>query len=82
LGVSSGLFGRILARTGDLDAAVRADRALLDQGPPDAALALDSAETLLDNRHVEHLGSLLRLAVDLARCSGDDATAGRARALW
>jgi len=37
---------------------------------------------LLDNGHVEHLGPLLRLAVDLARRSGDDATAGRARALW
>jgi hypothetical protein len=72
-----GVVGRVLARTGDPDAAVRTYRALLDQGPPDAALALDAAETLLDNGHVERLGPLLRLAVDLARRSGDDAVERR-----
>jgi tetratricopeptide (TPR) repeat protein len=69
------------ARSGDPDAALRTYEALLEQAPTDAALALDAAETLLDNGYQEHARPLLLRARDQARRAGDAQTARRAQAL-
>jgi len=71
----------VQARSGDPDAALRTYQGLLDAAPSDAALALDAAETLLDNGYEEHALSLLRQAHDRARQAGDSTTALRAGAL-
>ncbi len=70
----------VLARAGRADAAALVYRDLLDRDP-DAALALDAAETLLDNGFDGHARDLARRAVDLALGAGDDDLAARARAL-
>ena len=71
----------VQARSGDPEAAMKTYQGLLDAAPADAALALDAAETLLDNGYEGHALSLLRQAQDQARQAGDSITAERARAL-
>ncbi|HMB06916.1 MAG TPA: hypothetical protein VKP69_24670 [Isosphaeraceae bacterium] len=71
----------IQARTGQPDAAVRTYESLLDEATADAALALDAAETLLDNGYAAHARPLLRRAHDQARNSGGRAVADKARVL-
>ena len=70
----------ILARTGQPDAALAVYRQILD-AQPDPALALDAAETMLDNDHDQEAHTLARLAIDLATQAGDQAIANRAEAL-
>jgi tetratricopeptide (TPR) repeat protein len=62
----------ILARTGRPDEAQGAYRALIRPDDPaaGAAMALDAAESFLDNGHVDQARSLLIIAHDLARYSG------------
>jgi tetratricopeptide (TPR) repeat protein len=62
----------ILARAGRPDEALTAYRNLIRaESPADgAALALDGAETLLDNGHVDQARSILLTARDLARSAG------------
>jgi tetratricopeptide (TPR) repeat protein len=71
----------IQARTGQPDAAVRIYESLLNDATADAALALDAAETLLDNGYAAHARPLLRRAHDQARNSGDHAVEDKARVL-
>jgi hypothetical protein len=71
----------IYARTGAPVAAVEAYRALLDQDHDDAALALDAAETLIDNGYHEHARPLLLEASDRARRTGDTETERLAQVL-
>jgi len=65
------------ARAGRPDASALVYRDLLDE-QPDPALALDAAETLLDNDHDDHARALARVALDLATGAGDRAVAARA----
>ena len=62
----------ILARAGRPDEALSAFRALIRPEVPaaGAAMALDAAETLLDNGHLAQAESLLDTARDLARSAG------------
>jgi predicted Zn-dependent protease len=60
----------ILARAGRPEAALDAYRRLIRPDAPGAALALDGAETLLDNGHLDQARSLLDQARDLARSTG------------
>lgn len=69
----------IHARTGNPDAALRTYQELLEHA--DAALALDGAETLLDNDHPEQAIPLLVEARDRARQSGQTAILRRAEQL-
>ncbi len=68
------------ARAGRPDAAAVVYRNLLDESS-DPALALDAAETLVDNGHDDHARALARLALDLAHDAGDLEAAARAAAL-
>ena len=70
----------ILARAGQPDAALAVYRQLLDANPT-ALVALDAAETMLDNGHDDHARTLTRLARDLAQEADDHALADRAEAL-
>jgi hypothetical protein len=49
--------------------------------PTDFALALDAAETLIDNGYPAEARPFLRIAGDQARAAGDTVTARRARAI-
>jgi predicted Zn-dependent protease len=69
------------ARSGEPEAALSTYEALLAERPADAALALDAAETLIDNGYAAHAERLLLRARDAARRSGDEATAQRAESL-
>jgi hypothetical protein len=60
----------ILARAGRPDAALHAYRGLIRPDAAGAALALDGAETLLDNGHLDQARSLLDQALNLARSAG------------
>jgi tetratricopeptide (TPR) repeat protein len=71
----------IYARTGAPAAASQAYQELLDQDPSNAALALDAAETLIDNGYVEHARPFLDQAVLRARQAGDHEIARRVEAL-
>jgi len=71
----------IQARSGRPDAALRAYLALLSRPGSDAALALDGAETLLDNGHPEQALPLLLEARTRARQAGDGETLRTAEAL-
>jgi hypothetical protein len=71
----------ILARSGRPDASSLVYRNLLGRSPADAALALDAAETLLDNGFEDQARELARLAAEVARESGDAEIAERAEAL-
>ncbi|WP_435009504.1 hypothetical protein P12x_000758 [Tundrisphaera lichenicola] len=71
----------ILARAGRPDASALVYRNLLDRSPSDAALALDAAETLLDNGFDDHARELARLALEVAREVGDLEVAERAETI-
>jgi hypothetical protein len=71
----------LLARAGDGDAALRAYRTLVRPDAAGAALALDAAETLLDNGHLEQAHSLVAIARDLARSTGRHWIEHRAQAI-
>jgi tetratricopeptide (TPR) repeat protein len=71
----------VLARTGRPDDALRAYQDLLASSPGDAALALDGAETLLDNSYPEHARPLLLEARNRAIAAGDQQIHARADAL-
>lgn len=71
----------ILARTGDPEGAVEQYEQVLAQDPGNAALALDAAETLLDNGYPAHALPLLDRALERARRSGDRSLAERAERL-
>ena len=62
----------ILARTGRPDGALSAYRTLVRADDPaaGAVMALDAAESLLDNGHVDQARSLLEIAIDLAHSTG------------
>ncbi len=73
----------ILSRTGAPDSAADTFRRLVAQAEPSraAAVALDAAETLLDNGHTALATEFLLEARDRAYDSGDQATLARAEAL-
>jgi len=71
----------VLARAGRPDDALVVYWNLLDQAPTDPALALDAAETLLDNGFEDQGRELARLAAGIARRVGDQEIAGKAQAL-
>ena len=71
----------ILARSGRPDEALSAYQTLLSRFECDAGLALDGAETLIDNGHAEQALVLLREAKAVAGRSGDVPTLRRAEAL-
>jgi tetratricopeptide (TPR) repeat protein len=60
----------IFARTGRADDAVRLYLQLIEDSDRPAPVALDAAETLLDNNHVDEAIPLLRLASELASDTG------------
>ncbi len=68
------------ARVGRPDAAEVVYRNLLDEWP-DPALALDAAETLLDNGFDPQARDLARLALELAEAAGDGEVARKAEML-
>lgn len=68
----------ILARSDRPDESAAIYRALLDESPDDAALALDGAETLLDNLHVDQARPFLNTAIRLAGPLGLRGVASRA----
>lgn len=68
----------ILARADRPDEASEAFRSLLDEAPEDAALALDAAETLLDNGHNDQARPFLTIAARLAGPLGLRGVASRA----
>ncbi len=61
--------------------ALRAFRALIRSDAKGGAMALDAAETLIDNRHLDQARPLLEAARDLARSHGLPWTARRAQEL-
>jgi hypothetical protein len=69
----------ILARTGRPDEALNVYRTLIRPDAEGAATALDGAETLLDNRHLDQARSLLTTSRDLAQANGLRWTARRAQ---
>jgi tetratricopeptide (TPR) repeat protein len=71
----------ILARAGRPDEAAQVYRALIRSDAKGAAMALDGALTLIDNRHLDAARSLLHAARDLANQNGLRWTARRAREL-
>jgi tetratricopeptide (TPR) repeat protein len=73
--------GEILARAGRPDEALRIYRSLIRSDAKGAAMALDAAETLIDNRHLDEARPLLHAARDLARANGLRWTARRAQSL-
>lgn len=68
----------ILSRTDRPDEAAAAYQELLDETPEDAVLALDAAETLLDNAHVDQARPFLNVAARLAGSLGLRGVASRA----
>jgi tetratricopeptide (TPR) repeat protein len=68
----------IQARTDNPDAALETYQGLLGPDPADAALALDGAETLIDNGHPHHARVLLEQARAAASRAGDGPTAEHA----
>ena len=71
----------ILARANRPGEALRAYRGLIGSDAKGAAMALDAAETLIDNRHLDEARPLLHAARDLARSNGRPWTARRAQEL-
>ncbi len=71
----------VQARTGRPDAAVKTYESLLAETPADAALALDAAETLLDNGYADHARPFLQHALDQARHVGNRPIEAKTRAL-
>jgi hypothetical protein len=71
----------ILARIGRADETMHLYRGLIRPDAAGAALALDAAETLLDNGHLDQARSLLATARDLARATGRRWIEERAREL-
>jgi lipopolysaccharide biosynthesis regulator YciM len=71
----------IHARSGGPDAAAATYRRLLDHDPDDAPLALDAAETFIDNGYDRHAVPFLRDAVACAKRLGNPDIAQRASAL-
>ncbi len=71
----------ILARAGRPDEALRVYRGLIRSDAKGAAMALDAAETLIDNRHLDEARPLLHAARDLAHEHGLRWTARRAKGL-
>ncbi len=71
----------ILARAARPDEALRAFSALIGSDAKGAAMALDAAETLIDNRHFDQARPLLEAARDLAQSNGLPWTARRAQEL-
>lgn len=71
----------ILARAGRPDEALRVYRSLIRSDATGAAMALDGAETLIDNVHVDAARPLLHAARDLASEHGLPWTARRAQSL-
>ena len=69
----------ILARADRPDEALRAFSALIGSDAKGAAMALDAAETLIDNRHFDQARPLLEAARDLAQSNGLPWTARRRR---
>lgn len=69
------------ARVGEPDHAEATYRSLVDHSAAAASVALDGAETLLDNGHREQALRLAGLARDIALAHGDVATAREAEAL-
>jgi hypothetical protein len=69
----------IQARTDRPVAAVQTYESLLAETPADAALALDAAETLLDNNYPDHARPFLERARDQAREAGNREIEARAR---
>jgi tetratricopeptide (TPR) repeat protein len=70
----------IQARTGRPDASVKTYESLLAETPDDPVLALDAAETLLDNGYPDHARPFLQRASDQAREAGNRAIEARAHA--
>ena len=70
----------LYARVGRPDASAAVYRELLKR-EKEAALALDAAETLVDNEHEEEAREFARLALELANRAGDLDLAGRAEDL-
>jgi tetratricopeptide (TPR) repeat protein len=60
----------ILARAGRADDAVRIYRSLVPSDARGGAIALDGAETLIDNGHLDEAGPLLHAARELALVNG------------
>jgi tetratricopeptide (TPR) repeat protein len=71
----------IQARTGQPEAAVKTYESLLADTPDDAALALDAAETLLDNGYADRAGPFLQHAPDRTRDRGNRSIEAKTRAL-
>ncbi|MDR3632806.1 MAG: tetratricopeptide repeat protein [Isosphaeraceae bacterium] len=71
----------IRARSGDPEGAVDLYQRLLAHDPENARLALDAAETLLDNGYVNHARPLLDRAQQIAGRQDDSALVERARSL-
>jgi tetratricopeptide (TPR) repeat protein len=73
----------ILARSGRPDEALSAYRALIRPDDPAAGAvrALDAAESLLDNGHIDQARSLLETALELARSANRRGIERRAKEL-
>jgi hypothetical protein len=71
----------ILARRGRSNAALRVYHSLIRPDAAGAALALDAAETLIDNGHLKQARSILITARDLAQSTGRRWIARRAEQL-
>ena len=71
----------LLARVGEPGRAESTYREMVDHASAAASVALDGAETLLDNGHDDQARRLAELARDLALEHGDVATAREAEAL-
>jgi hypothetical protein len=71
----------ILARSDRAAEALRVYRGLVGPDARCATIALDGAETLIDNRHLDEARPLLHAALDLAREHGLRWTARRAQSL-
>ncbi len=70
----------VQARAGRPDASLLTYRQIIE-ARPDAELALDAAETLLDNGHDDQARTLAQVALELARQAGNEALADRAEAM-
>ena len=70
----------VLARTGQPDSALLVYRQLIEQSP-NASIALDAAETMLDNGHNDQARTLAAVALELAQRTGDDHLADRAEGM-
>ena len=71
----------ILARSGRPDESMAVYQSLIRPDAKGAAIALDGAETLLDNRHLDEARRLLHAARYLAKANGLPWTVGRAEGL-